>query len=99
MLSGDLCVLSAGCWYSTTSWRSILDNSRRRYDAGWGLHGVLEKRFGMMAAGYIPAADGSFDGWQVGRRVETHIFVAFLAYCLTVTLRVKLNIAAPGLTP
>ncbi|MBN2563341.1 MAG: hypothetical protein JXQ75_20665, partial [Phycisphaerae bacterium] len=36
---------------------------------------------------------------QVGRRVEAHIFVAFLAYCLTVTLRVKLNIAAPGLTP
>jgi hypothetical protein len=36
---------------------------------------------------------------QVERRVEAHIFVAFLAYCLTVTLRMKLNNAAPGLTP
>ena len=36
---------------------------------------------------------------QIESRVEAHIFVAFLAYCLTVTLRMKLNIAAPGLTP
>ena len=36
---------------------------------------------------------------QIERRVEAHIFVAFLAYCLTVTLRMKLNVAAPGLTP
>jgi transposase len=36
---------------------------------------------------------------QIERRVEAHIFVAFLAYCLTVTLRMKLTIAAPGLTP
>ncbi len=36
---------------------------------------------------------------QVEPRVEAHIFVAFLAYCLTVTLRMKLKIAAPGLTP
>jgi hypothetical protein len=35
---------------------------------------------------------------QIERRVEAHIFVAFLAYCLTVTLRMKLNSAAPGLT-
>jgi hypothetical protein len=36
---------------------------------------------------------------QTESRVEAHIFVAFLAYCLTVTLRMKLNSAAPGLTP
>ncbi len=36
---------------------------------------------------------------QIERRVEAHIFVAFLSYCLTVTLRMRLNIAAPGLTP
>ncbi|MBI4718293.1 MAG: hypothetical protein HY763_10845, partial [Planctomycetes bacterium] len=28
-----------------------------------------------------------------------HIFVAFLGYCLTVTLRMKLRVRAPGLTP
>jgi hypothetical protein len=32
-------------------------------------------------------------------RVEAHILVAFLGYCLTVTLRLKLRTAAPGLTP
>jgi transposase len=32
-------------------------------------------------------------------RVEAHILVAFLGYCLTVTLRMKLKSAAPGLTP
>lgn len=36
---------------------------------------------------------------QVGPRVEAHIFVAFLGYCLTVTLRMKLRVRAPGLTP
>lgn len=36
---------------------------------------------------------------QIERRVEAHILVAFLAYCLTVTLRMKLQSAAPGLTP
>jgi hypothetical protein len=36
---------------------------------------------------------------QIERRVEAHIFVAFLAYCLTVTLRMKLSSVAPGLTP
>jgi hypothetical protein len=36
---------------------------------------------------------------QIESRVEAHIFVAFLAYCLTVTLRMKLNNSAPGLTP
>jgi Transposase DDE domain len=36
---------------------------------------------------------------QVEQRVEAHIFVAFLGYCLTVTLRMKLRGAAPGLTP
>jgi transposase len=36
---------------------------------------------------------------QVEKRVEAHILVAFLGYCLTVTLRMKLRSAAPGLTP
>ena len=34
-----------------------------------------------------------------GDRVEAHIFVAFLAYCLHVTLKNQLLIHAPGLTP
>ena len=32
-------------------------------------------------------------------RVEAHIFIAFLAYCLHVTLRRRLHVLAPGLTP
>jgi len=36
---------------------------------------------------------------QLERRIEAHIFVAFLAYCLHVTLRAKLKPLAPGLTP
>jgi hypothetical protein len=33
------------------------------------------------------------------RRIEAHIFVAFLAYCLHVTLRTRLKSVAGGLTP
>ncbi len=36
---------------------------------------------------------------QLQSRVEAHIFVAFLAYCLHVTPRAKLRPMAPGLTP
>jgi hypothetical protein len=36
---------------------------------------------------------------QLEHRVEAHIFVAFLAYCLTVTLKHRLQEHAPGLTP
>jgi transposase len=36
---------------------------------------------------------------QIEPRVEAHLLVAFLGYCLTVTLRMKLSPAAPGLTP
>ena len=36
---------------------------------------------------------------QVEKRVEAHIFVAFLAYALSVTLRQRLQPLAPGLTP
>ncbi len=36
---------------------------------------------------------------QIEPRVEAHILVAFLGYCLTVALRMKLTVAAPGLTP
>jgi len=32
-------------------------------------------------------------------RVEAHIFVSFLAYCLWVTLKQRLTALAPGLTP
>ena len=35
---------------------------------------------------------------QLEHRVEAHIFVAFLAYCLMVTLHQKLRYHAPGLT-
>jgi transposase len=36
---------------------------------------------------------------QIEKRVEAHIMVAFLGYCLSVTLRMKLSGSAPGLTP
>jgi hypothetical protein len=36
---------------------------------------------------------------QCEPRIEAHIFVAFLAYCLHVTLRARLTPLAPGLTP
>ena len=36
---------------------------------------------------------------QLEYRIEAHIFVAFLAYCLHVTLRAQLKPLAPGLTP
>jgi transposase len=36
---------------------------------------------------------------QLEHRIEAHILVAFLAYCLHVTLRAKLKPLAPGLTP
>ena len=34
---------------------------------------------------------------QLERRIEAHIFVAFMAYCLHVTLRARLRPFAPGL--
>lgn len=36
---------------------------------------------------------------QLEHRIEAHIFVAFLAYCLHVQLRARLRPLAPGLTP
>lgn len=36
---------------------------------------------------------------SVGPRVQAHIFVCFLAYCLYVTLKQRLQALAPGLTP
>jgi transposase len=36
---------------------------------------------------------------QREHRIEAHIFVAFLAYCLHVSLRTRLRALAPGLTP
>ena len=36
---------------------------------------------------------------QLESRIEAHIFVAFLAYCLHVTLRARLRPMAAGLTP
>jgi transposase len=36
---------------------------------------------------------------QLEHRVEAHILIAFLAYCLTATLKHRLQVHAPGLTP
>src|SRR5712671_1793556 len=36
---------------------------------------------------------------QDAARIEAHIFIAFLAYCLHVTLGRRLHALAPGLTP
>ena len=36
---------------------------------------------------------------QNDERIEAHIFVAFMAYCLQVTLKKRLRALAPGLTP
>lgn len=36
---------------------------------------------------------------QLDNRIEAHIFVSFLAYCLQVTLKHKAHGKAPGLTP
>ncbi|SRR6266568_35470 len=36
---------------------------------------------------------------QLEHRIEAHIFICFLAYCLQVTLRRRLRDLAPGLTP
>jgi Transposase DDE domain len=36
---------------------------------------------------------------QKDERIEAHIFVAFLAYCLQVSLKARLKALAPGLTP
>jgi len=36
---------------------------------------------------------------QLEHRVEAHILIAFLSYCLSVTLRHRLQVHAPGLTP
>jgi hypothetical protein len=36
---------------------------------------------------------------QLEKRVEAHIFISFLAYCLQVTLKARLKSSAAGLTP
>jgi transposase len=36
---------------------------------------------------------------QVDKRIDAHIFVSFMAYCLLVTLKCKAKQRAPGLTP
>jgi hypothetical protein len=36
---------------------------------------------------------------QLEHRIEAHIFVAFMAYCLSITLRARLKALAGGLTP
>jgi transposase len=36
---------------------------------------------------------------QLDHRIEAHIFVAFIAYCLQVTLKLQARQLAPGLTP
>jgi len=39
------------------------------------------------------------DWHQPEGRIEAHIFISFLAYCLHVTLRARRKVLAPGLTP
>ena len=36
---------------------------------------------------------------QLDSRIEAHIFVAFISYCLQITIKQKLRALAPGLTP
>ena len=36
---------------------------------------------------------------QTDERIEAHIFVAFIGYCLRVTLKQRVRHLAPGLTP
>ena len=36
---------------------------------------------------------------QTDARIEAHIFLAFIAYCLQITLKQRLRSLAPGLTP
>jgi transposase len=36
---------------------------------------------------------------QLEKRIEAHIFISFLAYCLQVTLKAKIKYSASGLTP
>lgn len=36
---------------------------------------------------------------QLDHRIEAHLFVSFLAYCLQVTLKARLRLTASGLTP
>lgn len=36
---------------------------------------------------------------QLDERIEAHIFVSFLSYCLQVTLKQRAKVKAPGLTP
>jgi hypothetical protein len=36
---------------------------------------------------------------QLEKRMDAHILIAFLAYCLQITLKQRLLIHAPGLTP
>lgn len=49
--------------------------------------------------GKLSALEKEFLALPWKERVEAHIFVAFLAYCLIATLRKRLEVHAPGLTP
>ena len=57
-----------------------------------------------LALPFHPASPGGTLGksrpvfHQDERRIEAHIFIAFLAYCLQVTLQRRLHALAPGLT-
>jgi hypothetical protein len=55
------------------------------------------------AGGDLPAPEheqtGSGAIHQLEARIEAHVFIAFLAYCLHVTLARRLHALAPGLTP
>ena len=63
------------------------------------LNGCAQRRKETRQTFITPPVIGQRRDHQLEQRIEAHIFVAFLAYCLHVTLRARLRPLAPGLTP
>ena len=78
------------------------EEDRRRYfkiECSWKKTYLRKCRF--QSGGFLPV---SFRRWhpvyhRKDRRIEAHIFVCFLSYCLQVTLKYRAKTKAPGLTP
>src|SRR5437660_12702795 len=76
----------------------MVASMRGRAFAGCGRGGVQESQKPAPAkAGGDLAIRPVFH--QLEARVEAHVFIAFMAYCLHVTLARRLHALAPGLTP
>ena len=77
------------------SLRSSHEEVAPGYEAAVGAHQQIEEAFrnlkGDLAIRPIHHQDAE--------RIEAHIFIAFLAYCLHVTIGLRLKGLAPGLTP